>query len=105
MSAYRGFGTGSNSNGNFWFGDYGFLYKKHSGAGGRRNPKYGLICNQPTFLYNQYSPGGSGVGASSISTRRAKNRLATICGPKNSCGNFFTSLGIPAKPASVTQSS
>ena len=41
-------------NGQFWYGDNGFLYKKSGGAGGRRNPSYGLICNRPTNLFNKY---------------------------------------------------
>ena len=77
------------SNGSFWFGPYGFLYKKSAGAGGRKNPSLGLICNQPTYLYNKYKPGFSGIGASNISNRRAKNRLATVCG----CGKFYNYLG------------
>jgi photosystem II stability/assembly factor-like uncharacterized protein len=92
MSYFKGFGSGSNSNGQFWYGDYGFLYKKNNGVGGRKNPKYGLLCNKSTYLYNKYKPGVGGVGASSVATRRAKNRLATVCGD-NQCGNFYTYLG------------
>ena len=90
------FGSGSNSNGQFWYGPYGFLYKKNNGVGGRRSTKMApggnITCNSATYLYNQYKPGGGGVGASSIANRRAKNRLATICGPKN-CFPYFTTLG------------
>jgi len=93
MSYFKGFGNGSNSNGQFWYGDYGFLYKKNTGVGGRKNPKYGLICNKPTELWNKYTPGQSGVGAQSISNRRAKNRLATICKNNSNCGQFYTHLG------------
>jgi hypothetical protein len=93
MSYFKGFGNGSNSNGQFWYGDYGFLYKKNTGVGGRKNPMYGLLCNKPTYLYNKYKPGAGGVGASSVSNRRAKNRLATVCTPTQSCGQFYTYLG------------
>ena len=96
MSYFKGFGNGSNSNGNFWYGNAtkfpGFLYKKNVGVGGRKNPMYGLICNKPTFLYNKYRPGTGGVGASNISNRRAKNRIATVC-PDNKCGQFYNYLG------------
>lgn len=89
------FGSGP-SNGQFWFGQYGFLYKKNVGVGGRRstkmNPGGNITCNSPTYLYNKYKPGGGGIGASSTSNRRAKNRLATVCGP-NQCFPCYTTLG------------
>ena len=44
------------------------------------NPGGGVYCNSSTYLYNKYKPGTGGVGASSMSNRRAKNRLATVCG-------------------------
>jgi hypothetical protein len=44
------------------------------------NPGGNITCNSYTYLYNKYKPGTGGVGASSISNRRAKNRLATVCG-------------------------
>ncbi len=79
------FGKGP-SNGQFWFGGSsfpGFLYKKNLGVGGRRstkmNPGGNITCNSSTYLYNKYTPGASGIGASSMSNRRAKNRLATVC--------------------------
>ena len=103
MSSYfKGFGNGSNSNGQYWVGPYGFLYKKNGGGGGRKNPMYGLLCNKPTYLYNKYKPGTGGVGASNISNRRAKNRLATVCSVPSfngnppvsgQCGQFYTYLG------------
>lgn len=95
------FGTGSNSSGQFWFGQYGFLYKKNVGVGGRRstkmNPGGNITCNSTTYLYNKYKPGGGGVGASSISNRRAKNRLATVCNQNNNnnnCFPCFNTLGV-----------
>jgi hypothetical protein len=95
-----GFGSSSNSNGQFWYGSStnfpGFLYKKNVGVGGRRstkmNPGGGITCNSATYLYNKYTPGSNGVGASSIANRRAKNRLATVC-RTNQCGAFYPYLG------------
>jgi len=49
------------------------------------NPGGNITCNGPTYLYNKYTP-GEGVGASSISNRRAKNRLATVRNANNSLG-------------------
>ena len=91
MSYFKGFGTGSNSNGQYWYGPYGFLFKKNVGVGGRKNPLYGLLCNKPTYLYNKYSPGGNGVGACTTSNRRAKNRLATVC-KSGQCGKFYDKI-------------
>jgi len=101
MSHYKGFGTGSNSNGQFWYGNTtnfpGFLYKKNLGVGGRRstkmNPGGNITCNSATDLYNKYKPGTGGVGASSTSNRRAKNRLATVCSNNTQCGAFYPYLG------------
>lgn len=96
------FGSGSNSNGQFWYGSTtnfpGFLYKKNIGVGARRSTKFSpggnTTCNTYQYLYNKYSPGQSGVGASSIANRRAKNRLASVCGVSNEkCGIFYTYLG------------
>jgi hypothetical protein len=94
------FGTGSNSNGQFWYGNStnfpGFLFKKNVGVGGRRstklNPGGNTTCNTYQYLYNKYRPGTGGVGASSVANRRAKNRLAVICG-NNNCGKFYNYLG------------
>jgi hypothetical protein len=94
------FGSASSSNGQFWYGSQtnfpGFLYKKNLGVGGRRstkmNPGGNITCNSSTYLYNKYKPGTGGVGASSISNRRAKNRLATVCA-KNNCFPCYNSLG------------
>lgn len=89
------FGSGP-SNGQFWFGGSsfpGFLYKKNVGVGGRRstkmNPGGNITCNSATYLYNKYTPGGSGIGASSMSNRRAKNRLATVCRNGSGTNNCF----------------
>ena len=86
------------SNGQFWIGQYGFLYKKNVGVGGRRSTRMGpglnANSNQPTDLNNRYSPGGGGVGASSIANRRAKNRLATNCGLSRKCFPGYPTLGL-----------
>lgn len=96
------FGTGSNSNGQFWYGSStnfpGFLYKKNIGVGGRRTTKFAaggnITTNTHQYLYNKYKPGTGGVGASSIANRRAKNRLASICNYNNTqCGPFYKYLG------------
>lgn len=96
------FGNGSNSNGQFWYGSGvqfpGFLYKKNVGVSGRRSTKFAaggnITTNSHQYLYNKYKPGGSGIGASSIANRRAKNRLATVCGGVNGqCGPFYPYLG------------
>ena len=100
MSNWKGFGSGSNSNGQFWYGNTtkfpGFLFKKNLGVGGRRSTKFNpggnITCNSSTYLYNQFKPGTGGVGATNISNRRAKNRVATVCQDK-SCGKFYTYLG------------
>jgi hypothetical protein len=97
MSYFKGFGTGSNSNGQFWYGRPqgfpGFLYKKNTGVGGRKNPLYGLICNKPTYIYNKFKPGTGGVGAQNRANRRAKNARATVCVDHN-CGRFYNYLGL-----------
>jgi hypothetical protein len=56
-------------------------------------PGGNISCNSETYLYNKYKPGSGGIGASSISNRRAKNRLATICDTTQSCGSFYQYLG------------
>jgi hypothetical protein len=94
------FGSGSNSNGQFWYGKSinfpGFLYKKNVGVGGRRSTKFNpggnTTCNKSRHLYNKYKPGTGGVGANSIATRRAKNRHATVCEYSN-CFPCYMSLG------------
>ena len=94
------FGSGP-SNGQFWYGSSigfpGFLYKKNVGVGGRRstkmNPGGNITCNSYTYLYNKYKPGTGGVGASSISNRRAKNRLATVCNGSGAIRRDYVATG------------
>jgi hypothetical protein len=93
------FGSGSGSYGQFWFGGSsfpGFLYKRNLGVGGRRSTKMApggnITCNSSTYLYNKYKPGAGGVGASSTSNRRAKNRLATVCSGQQ-CFPCYPTLG------------
>ena len=92
----KGFGTSSGSYGQPWYGAQigfpGFLYKRNNGVGGRKLPKYGLITGSYANVNNKYTP-GSGVGGSSVATRRAKMRLATSCNNNQECGRFYTYLG------------
>ena len=95
------FGIGSNSYGQFWFGGSsfpGFLYKKNLGVGGKRSTLFNAggntICNKPTTLWNSFVP-GSGVGSSSVASRRAKMIRATACTNNQMCGRFYTQLGRP----------
>ena len=99
MSSYNGTKIGSNSYGQFWFGGNsfpGFLFKKNLGVGARRSTQFTpggtTTCNHPTQLWNKYTP-GAGVGATSLSTRRAKMINATSCNKTQSCGRFLTQLG------------
>jgi hypothetical protein len=97
------FGSGSNSNGQFWYGQStgfpGFLYKKNLGVGGKKStlmaPGGNVFCNKSQYLYNKYRPGTGGIGACNISNRRAKNRIASSCmDVKNAhCGAFYQYLG------------
>jgi hypothetical protein len=116
-SYFKGFGNGSNSNGQFWYGRTqqippelipanvhpdlakilplgfpGFLFKKNKGVGGRKNPMYGLLCNKATYIYNKFKPGTGGVGAQNRANRRAKNMRATVCVDHN-CERFYNYLG------------
>jgi hypothetical protein len=79
-------------NGQFWYGKGGFSYKRSGGAGGRKNPAYGLITGTPANVWNKYVP-GAGVGGVNTSVRRAKLRLATACNKDQNCGRFYTLLG------------
>lgn len=100
MSSISSFRTGSGSYGQFWFGGStfpGFLFKKNVGVGGRRSTQFTpggtTTCNsQQRNLWNKYIP-GAGVGASNISTRRAKMIYATSCNNNQQCGRFLTQLG------------
>lgn len=92
----------SNSFGQFWYGNAtnfpGFLYKKNVGVGGRRSTKFAaggnMYTNKSRHIFNKYKPGVNGIGASTIANRRAKNRLASVCGGQNSqCGQFYQYLG------------
>ena len=50
---------------------------KSGPKGGRKLPNTGLLNSASNHIYNVYIP-GSGVGASSVSARRLKNRIAAI---------------------------
>lgn len=99
MSSRKGNRTFSNSYGQFWFGGNsfpGFLYKKNLGVGSRRSTQFvpggSLVSNQPNEFWNKYTP-GSGVGGSSVATRRAKMLHATTCTNGQQCGKFYSQLG------------
>ena len=99
MSSRKGNRTFSNSYGQFWFGGNsfpGFLYKRNLGVGTRRSTQFvpggSNITNQPNEFWNKYTP-GSGVGGSSIATRRAKMLHATTCTNGQQCGKFYSQLG------------
>jgi hypothetical protein len=59
-----------------------FLMQIRKGAGAGRVFAFATIANQPHAFDNKYVP-GSGVGARSISTRRALSRRATIAKPSS----------------------
>lgn len=85
------------NNGNFWYGKNtnfpGFLYKKKQNIGVRRSTKFGAAGNPNNKMnYNKYKAGNNDIGGTSISVRRAKNRLSSIC-YENQCGRFQTYLG------------
>lgn len=91
--------TSSNSYGQFWFGGNtfpGFLFKKNLGVGARRSTMFAAggnrVCNTYQYLYNKYKPGQGGIGAQSISNRRAKNRYATVCEGQK-CFPCYMTLG------------
>ena len=88
----------SGGGGSFWFGMDGFLFKRKGGGGARRSTKMApggnTTCNGPTYIYNKYNPGNTGIGAQSTAVRRAKNIKAAVCGPKIPCGQFYNYLGL-----------
>jgi hypothetical protein len=106
MSGLR---TSSSSYGQFWYGSStsfpGFLYKKNIGVAGKKSTKMfpggspACSCDgTPTYLYNKYTPGSQGIGASGGANRRAKNRLATVClkpgqGQIKKCFACYSKLG------------
>jgi len=94
-----GIGTSNNSYGQFWYGGNkfpGFYFKKNNGVGSRKSTQFTpggtIICNQPNEFWNKYKPGTGGVGASTTSNRRAKNRHATIC-TNQRCFPCYMTLG------------
>jgi hypothetical protein len=87
------------TNGNFWVGKRGFNYKHSGGGGNHRIFSLGAISNQPANIYNKYVP-GSGVGASTISTRRAKLNHATVCTAQHPCNRSFFRLGLQSSGGS-----
>jgi len=84
---------GSGGGGQLWYGPYGFLHKRKGGGGARKNPPYGLICNQTTNIWNKYIS-GAGVGGVSVANRRAKLIHATSCNKNQKCGQFYRNLSM-----------
>ena len=85
--------------GQFWYGTSGFLYKKSYGAGGSKVPASLVNYNQKTNLYNKYNAGNNGIGATSRSVLRAKNRLASTCVQQSQpqqqqCRQIYNRLGV-----------
>lgn len=85
--------------GSLYFGKGGFVYKKAGGGGARKNPSLGLLNCSSTTFYNNYIP-GSGVGANSIASRRAKTIRATKCSSQYPCYPSFSKLGLYASGGS-----
>ena len=89
--------------GSLWYGSSigfpGFLYKR-GGSGARRSTNFVAggtsFTNRPQHLENKYVQGGSGIGASSISNRRAKNRLAAFSTINGVCNKQHMNLGLYA---------
>ena len=82
--------------GQFWYGTSGFLYKKTYGGGSSKVPISLVNYNQKTNLYNKYNAGNNGIGATSRSVLRAKNRLATVCTRQDPCNKIYNRLGVYA---------
>lgn len=80
--------------GQLWYGPSGFLYKKAYGAGSSKTSASLISCNQKTYLYNKYIAGNNGIGATSRSVLRAKNRLATVCTRQHPCNQIYNRLGV-----------
>ena len=86
-------------NGNFWVGKGGFNYKRSCGSGNRKNFALALITSQPADVNTKFIP-GSGVGASSISNRRAKLIHSTSCTAEYPCSKSFAQLGLQSSGGS-----
>ena len=84
---------GSGGGGQLWYGPYGFLHKRKGGGGARKNPAYGVICNQTTNIWNKYIS-GAGVGGVGVANRRAKLIHATSCNKNQKCGQFYRNLSM-----------
>jgi hypothetical protein len=76
------------------YSNSGFLYKKSYGGGGSKVPISLVNYNQKTNLYNKYNAGNNGIGATSRSVLRAKNRLATVCTKQQPCNQIYNRLGV-----------
>jgi hypothetical protein len=74
MSEFPATTTRFLAGGQFWYGNYGFMFKRRAGGGVRRNPS--VNCAGTTSLYNTYIS-GAGVGPNSVFARRAKKLRAS----------------------------
>ena len=80
-------------NGNYYVGKGGFQYKRMGGGGNHRNFPLGLITGVYADVNTKYVP-GAGVGASSISNRRAKLLHSTVCTTQYPCSRTYSRLGL-----------
>ena len=76
--------------GSLYFGKNGFFYKKMGGGGNHRVQSLAAICNQPQDLNNRYIT-GAGVGAVTISNRRAMQKRSANC-------SFYCPIASNVKP-------
>ena len=81
--------------GNFYVGSGGFVYKRNPGGGNHRTFPLGAMGNTPHDVNNRYVP-GAGVGASSISNRRARLIKAATCTAPYPCSKEYALLGLYA---------
>jgi hypothetical protein len=83
--------------GNFYVGKDGFLYKKMGAIGNRRNFSLGLMCNQPTDIYNKYVSGSGVFGAVSSNNYAIRRKMIRNSGncTNNNCSINYFFLGVP----------
>jgi uncharacterized membrane protein len=86
-------------NGSFWTGRGGFNYKRSGGGGNHRVLSLSAIANQYSNVNNKYVP-GTGIGASSIASRRAKLIRSTSCASNYPCNKSFSQLGLQSRGGS-----
>ena len=77
--------------GSLYYGKTGFLHKKYNGGGSTKTLNRGTMAANGVIAETNYTP-GAGVGASSISNRRALIIRATTCISGNSCNTALNKL-------------